>query len=479
MANVDLSVYKPAREVTFTKDQQNAIDGLIKFINSSWDANNFIVALTGPAGTGKTFSLNYVIKNCKYTGSVINCCTPTHKACRILSNALDGKKVDTIQSTFGFRLYVNIDNFDPNNPMFKPIGNTKLGQCRLLIVDEASMLNKELVKYIMNYCKKAEIKVLFTGDSSQLAPVNESQSLAFKLASQVFVLKEIVRQDAINPITNLLEILRKDIVNRSYSFIDYITKHPNEYDSTNSGYEVCDINEFAERIKYNFQELDYTKDINLNKIVCYKNDRVNQWNNFVRQVVVGDYKTILNKDDLIMSYTSIVNEFSELIFNNSEEYIIHDIIPSTDNQYGFDGYLVRFQAIYGGDITPSMFVVNLRDKFTMEKYYNIITGLVENAKNGTDRVSGWKAYYSFKRKYLTINVIKDRLGKVLFDKDIDYGFALTSHKSQGSTYNHVYVDLKDMIYTNKGTIFTNTDDVLRRIYVACSRASKNLTILWK
>ena len=53
---------------------------------------------------------------------------------------------------------------------------------------------------------------------------------------------------------------------------------------------------------------------------------------------------------------------------------------------------------------------------------------------------------------------------------------ITSHKSQGSTYNTVFVDLNDMIYDKNGNIYSNADDLLRRLYVACSRASHNLIL---
>ena len=73
----------------------------------------------------RLFVIKYVIQNCKFSSSVIVCAAPTHKACRVLSKAINGKAVETIQSTFGFRLDVDIENFDPENPAFNPIGKSK------------------------------------------------------------------------------------------------------------------------------------------------------------------------------------------------------------------------------------------------------------------------------------------------------------------------------------------------------------------
>ena len=64
----------------------------------------------------------------------------------------------------------------------------------------------------------------------------------------------------------------------------------------------------------------------------------------------------------------------------------------------------------------------------------------------------------------------------MFTRDIDYGFALTSHKAQGSTYKNVFVDINDMVFDKNGHPYTNADDLLRRLYVACSRASDFLVL---
>ena len=104
-------------------------------------------------------------------------------------------------------------------------------------------------------------------------------------------------------------------------------------------------------------------------IIGYTNDKVAIWNNFVRNRIIKDAdKTIINKNDLIMSYQTIVNEFNSIVINNSEEYIVKDIINYTDTTYGFKGFLVKFQMIHGGNITKPLFIIDHRDKFTIQKY---------------------------------------------------------------------------------------------------------------
>ena len=72
------------------------------------------------------------------------------------------------------------------------------------------------------------------------------------------------------------------------------------------------------------------------RIIAYTNACVSNWNNYIRNNIIKDAnKSIITKNDLIMSYETIVNEFMEIIINNSEEYIINDIVNFVDDTYGF------------------------------------------------------------------------------------------------------------------------------------------------
>ena len=54
--------------------------------------------------------------------------------------------------------------------------------------------------------------------------------------------------------------------------------------------------------------------------------------------------------------------------------------------------------------------------------------------------------------------------------DIAYGYALTAHRSQGSTFERVFVDAGDIQLNRKSS------ERSKCLYVACSRASKELYI---
>ena len=359
----------------------------------------------------------------------------------------------------------------------------KLENVRLLLIDEASMLPAKLVTFICNKCKELEIKIIFIGDAYQLAPVNESKSIAFDRCYEVYQLRQIVRQAANNPITNLLNLLRYDIEHHTYRFLEYLSKNigATNYNDINEGFSICGKAAFKNLIDMSFNDEAYTKNIDMYRIIAYTNNCVSGWNNYIRNTIIRDSdKHIITKNDLIMSYETIVNEFMEIVINNSEEYIINDIVNFVDDKYGFKGFLVKFQLIHGGTITRPLFVIDHRDAFTIQKYHKTITDLINSAKcaNGGTRVAKWKAYYEFKKKYLIAANVIDRTGKILYDRDIDYGFAITAHKSQGSTYDAGFVDVNNMVYDRMGHPYANQDDLLRRLYVGCSRAHKELILCY-
>ena len=466
---------------TLTPDQDYASGHIIDFIAAPFNPAKYVIGLKGPGGSGKTYTLNYIIRNCIYSNSVIKCCTPTHKACRVLSEALGNRVVETIQSTFGFRLDMRLEDFDPLRPQFNPMAKVKLDNIKLLIIDEASMIPAGVVTYICNKCKELEIKVIFTGDPHQLAPVNESRSIAFLRCFINYELKEIVRQDKSNPITPLLQILRKDIDHRSFKFIEALNRNIGKrHYADGGGFTVLRPAEFKERVDSTFHDERYTKNIDMYRVLGYTNNCIAGWNNYIRNSIIKDAKNhIITKNDLIMSYETIVNEFMESVIDNSEEYIVNDIANFVDPDYGFKGYLVKFQLVHGGMVTIPLFIIDHRDRNSIVYYHKVITELHKTAKmaNGGTRVARWKEYYAFKKKYLiAANVVSG--DKIIHKRDIDYGFSLTAHKSQGSTYQSVFVDVIDMLYDKNNQPYANADDLLRRLYVACSRPRTELVLCY-
>lgn len=463
----------------FTKDQQVAYNGLIEFINSEFDKSDYRRALVGPAGTGKTYLIRAIIKNCNLSYSLIGLSAPTHKACRVLqeSISLSGTNVNTLQSDLGLRPNFDIDNFDINNINFDPKGKIKIGNYRLYIIDESSMINKDMIKFINNLCQTSGCKIIYIGDSSQLPPVNEKVSTAF-IGVKTFNLKQIVRQGEDNPISDLLEILRDDIKHKTFNFLNYIYNNPVRFNIDNTkGYMVCDNTKFQEIIDINFNNEEFTKNIDLVKVVGYTNVVVNGWNNYIRNVIIKDAsKSIITKNDLFISYITLVDVFNDCILKNSEEYIVKEIVDYVHPIYGFKGFMVRFTAIHGGKTTNPIFILDHTDIVSIKLFVNTCNKLIDNAKRATasNKATCWKEYFKFKESCLLLTNIIDKNGKILFNRSLDYGFALTVHKSQGSTFTTTLVDVDNIVYDKRGIIYPNAEEINRRLYVACSRAKDKL-----
>ena len=466
--------------VGLTTDQRKAYEGLIEFINKPFNINSYKVALSGAAGTGKTYLIRSLLQHSNLSYSQINLAAPTHKAVRVLGEAIQLPiTLSTMASDLGFRPNYDSAKFDIRNPPFDPKGKVKLLDRKplLYIMDEASMIGRGELYYIEKFCKQIECKILFIGDEFQLPPVNETYSPAFK-GIKVFELKEIVRQGEDNPVSRLLEILRYDVIHKTFYFLNHIKNYKYQINDDNTkGYEVLNTKNFSEKVYTFFNDEKLTKNVDLCKLIAYTNPCVNYWNNVIRHSIVKDSeKAVLTKHDLITSYINLVDSFNAPIINNSEDYIINDIINYTHPKYSIKGFMIRFRAIHGGRSTNPIFVMDHSDSFSIKMYLKISNELLNIAKTASTsgRSAAWKNYFKFKESCLLLTNIINQNNKILISRDLDYGFALTAHKSQGSTFDNVFVDIDDIVYDKYGQPYTNADEINRRLYVACSRCKDKL-----
>ena len=464
----------------FTNDQRKAYDDVISFINGGYNLNDFKRALTGPAGTGKTYLVKALIKNCNLSYSQIGLAAPTHKACRVLNDSIgiSNVNINTLQSDLGLRLNFDVEKFDITNPPFDPKGRIKINDYKVYIVDESSMINRGLCSFLEKICKDKNCKLIYIGDASQLAPVGEKYSPAFR-AIKCNTIKQIVRQEDDNPIRELLSLLRYDIEHKSFTFLQQISRVKENFDEYNTkGYKVCNIQEFGEKVSLNFNDEELTRNVDFAKVIGYTNICVSSWNKFIRNSIILDAdKSVITKNDLIISYITIVNQFNEVVIANSEEYILQDVVNYVHPTYELKGFLVRFIAIHGGKVTAPLFILDHKDNFTISRYVQISNELINSAKTSSAklRAQKWREYYTFKEGCLLLtNIVNPNNGSIIFSRDLDYGFSLTAHKSQGSTFDTALVDVNDIVYNKYGQPYADAEEINRRLYVACSRAKSKL-----
>lgn len=466
---------------SFTRDQKIAYENLVAFIEKGYVAGDYKRALIGSAGTGKTYMIREVIKRCGLAKSVIGLAAPTHKAARVLRLST-GYATSTVASDLGLRLNTDVTDFDVNNPPFDPLSEKKIKQYKLYIVDEASMIGNNLRTLIERECEQFGCMLIYMGDAHQLMPVKETRSRCFDNI-KFYTLRQIVRQEESNPVSELLRILRKDIDNRTWKFLEFINRNRYAFDSTQTkGYYTCGLFEFQSLVIDGFYNEEFTRDVDTCRLVTYTNKSVSDWNKFIRKSIIEDSaKAILTKNDLVMAYNTFVDDFKDTIIVNSEDYIIHDIKNFT-NRDSIHGFNVTFIQVNGGNRTKPLFVVDHSDFNNVMLYYKLGESYIYNAINADkyNRTKRWKEYYEFReRNLLLVNLLDKATNKIKFSRDLDYGFALTANKAQGSTYADVYVDINDIVFdTRTGNPWGNIDETLRRLYTACSRCKNRLYLCY-
>ena len=460
-----------------TLQQKQAIDFLYTFISSKSN----ICTLKGRAGTGKTYLLKYFL-NHYFKGS---CCVtaPTHKAVRVIESTLN-RKGKTLQSLLGLRMNTDLENFDISSPQFDPLGNEYIKNYNLIIIDECSMVNDGLYKLIKLKSEQYNTKILFVDDLHQLPPVKEEISQTF--LNNGFELTEVVRQKESNPLLNLLELIRNDIVNNTNEFHPFLIKNRKNI-VNHEGYILLNDINFKKAILNYYKHESFFKNVDFIRTLAWTNWCVSDWNKFIRNSIFDNPKEILHSNDLLTAYVTIVDEFNTPIIINSEDYIISNLRNYTDSDK-ITTYAANFINVFrsnklddniGKLETETVKIVNPKHIEGFTRFYNTLCGLHARAtnSNASNRKLNWRNYYAYKNAHLSMFSFKlsKNNGNAFVKKDIDYGYALTVHKSQGSTYDNIAIDLEDIMF-NKSEYAPTKQLRDKLIYVALSRA-KNIAII--
>ncbi|MBD5584385.1 MAG: AAA family ATPase [Clostridia bacterium] len=479
--NVDAILKKASRiNVDYFKEQQeDAINEIWKW----WQSRDISFTLSGYAGTGKTFIMRHLVKYLITNGVCVT--APTHKALRVLENS-SGKKGMTIQSLCGLRPDVDVEDYDIENPSFKVIGDQKMKEYKLIIVDECSMVNPGLFQLLIKTANQFKVKILFLGDELQIPYVVKSTkekqadknriSPAFTNTDKHFRLTQIVRQEKGNPLLELFGIIRSDLVNGTTNFYQYILENRGECNDRGEGFTIMNKVDFSNKVVEIFSSQEFSNDINYVRCIAYTNECVRYWNTFIRTNVLNNPTTMITKDDMFTAYRTVFDEFKSPIIVNSEDYIVENMrYYVADNKLAC--YCVTLRSAFDGKVTPMFKIVDFWDDDNMSIFARLINAIHYKALNGTERTR-WFRYFRFKDVHLMMTDFRlspDNKNRIV-GKDIDYGYGLTAHKSQGSTFQNVCIDLDDIIYarTKYNTrVRREPREALRLLYVAMSRASKH------
>lgn len=402
-------------DLTLTRDQQAAYESFVGFI---CDPEEKVFVLSGYAGTGKSTLVNKLLNDLPATLKTANHLNPgqnkewtvtltatTNKAAQALFH-ITGRSVATVQSALG--LIVKMDYQTKSSSLIakrdaSPIHDT------ILFVDEASYVDSSLLDWIFKMT--VNCKVVFIGDPAQLTPVKSGNTPVFAAGFNEATLQEVVRQVKGNPIIDLATAFR-DTVNTG-SFFQF----------TPDGHHITHLprDKFEEQIMGEFDRPDWRHDHS--KVLAWTNKTVIAYNQGIRNIVEG--VPTLQVGDFAVCNNYISTPKCKLKTDQMVE--ITGIDPA--NQQGIQGWYIEM------DYSERAFMpASLAEKKALIKEAN----KQENYKLVHEITSNWI--------------------------DLRAAYACTINKSQGSTYDRVFIDLDDIKKCNSG------NQIARMMYVAVSRA---------
>lgn len=494
-----VSIITDGKTIELNAGQIAALEQGKAFLKS----DRLFFTLSGPAGSGKTTLSKEILSG---AGRKI-CTAPTHKAKKVISRST-GYTAKTIHAILGLKPNVELEGFTQSNVLFDSSGNNTMADFDIVLIDEASMLSSDLVKLIKDKATENNIKVFFLGDVRQLPPVGESVGLVFSDPEiEQCRLEKSERQTHGNPLIELYgkilthidevdkiqadidahreglkhgkELMTdKEIRRAEYILNDIPYSHENALEPAGDELGMCGY-EFFVHSQYFGKKMDgYFKlgeDLD-NRIIAWRNDTVGKWNNYIRHILIGDHHAPLQPGEFLMAYKTITDEddWRHVIYENSADYVVISVeegymaASTYDESIKADikGWHVEIQEEKRG--VEKIFIVSKEsyaDFYRIEKNFGDFAKTAKNNKKWA-----WKLYYGFRNRFALLGDIMDGR-KLLVAKDFDFGYALTVHKSQGSTYDNVFVIGQD-IMSHPGARERN-----RLNYVALSRPRKAAYIL--
>lgn len=419
--------------MTLNADQEKAATAFFQFLFSA----DKEMSISGPAGTGKTFLMHHLLTvklpefydmslllGNKVPEYEIVLAATTNKAAEVLTLAT-GINACTIHSHMNLKVY---DNYDTGVSEVKRTNAWKVHTRQLIFIDEASMTDSRLYKYILEGTDKT-CKIVYLGDHCQMAPVFETISPIYKNPKFFATLAQPMRNAGQPALMSLCSQLRNTVETLDFQpimevpgVIDYLTPQQAQ-DFLDDTFKV--------------ESPDC-------RVLCYSNARVHEYNQYFR--TLRGYPDTFTVGEQLINNSAL--SLGKMILRVEEEFVITKIlaapypklIDSNDPSSVMEVYDIEMVSPKGKE--PLRFTIPVdpeRHKQLMKHY---------------SRQKNWNLFYQLKNHY----------------PDLRQKDAATVYKAQGSTYETVFLDLE-----NIGKCVHN-DQLARMLYVGASRATTRLVM---
>lgn len=463
--------------------QKSALYELEKFIEDYGTE----ITLSGYAGTGKSTIIGIFSKWLDHRigrGNIVYT-APTHRANVITKQNNPNANVYTLSALFGFTPDTDIameqGSLDLRELEFRSKNQVKYEPGQLIIIDEASMVQDGLYEYIQKIVAKDGVSVIYVGDSAQLRPVKSDHiSKVFTSDGVPQITLTKVERTGDNPILKEATRLRRG------EGLSYQT------DINDKGQGVLYTSDDA-IIDKNLKQIVTSEEFNADplhfRVLTATNAAVSAYNSKIRSLRYGKFAKPFVKGDIIMGYSNKLRKpDGSYKLVNSGDYVIQNITDTTV-KFKTDKGDIEFKAFKlsmrpTGSTIMDDFQITVIDKnepdsklFEIVEYKDRLWRMAKEAKQNK-QISKYRdlvqmAFNVDNELNITKN-LEDNQGRLKIRKAIDYGYAQTVWKSQGSTYSKVLILSNEIDTFGYGRDVMQLRNELR--YVAVSRA-KNFVII--
>lgn len=417
-----------AQEIlSLTAEQSDFVLAVLGALAGTTQDSNHRFVLEGPAGTGKTTTLLRLIRATQsgWGTSSIRIAAFTHKACSVLGAALKTWAEAPVPGTLHSLLNLKPKKVQYGQPeAFNQSYFPRLGEVRLLIVDECSMVGVDIYKHLEEVIDAhPRMVVVYAGDPHQLQPVNESRLSRTFTAGKKFQLTTVLRHDG--------AILSQATRIRTLKHVPQIVP------CSGGGTEVV-----AHPAKKVFEEEWLASVVRAEAsghpadhsvMLCYTNDNRRRFNEMARQALHGPDVPMFRSGDVLVTLSSYEMN-GEIVLNNNEDVVVTSAAPRQFQfpHHGDGGVYEGWELILSGGL-----VVSVIDPNEAKRYKKAVKALGREIKALVDAAQAarnYRAVTEAKRRWTT-----QYFPDSGFFAELDFRYALTIHKSQGSTYRNVFV----------------------------------------
>lgn len=419
--------------ITLTDDQDQALIDILSFLA---DPKGKEMGLAGPAGTGKTVLTKFLIESIMHGSPQmemvkllfpdmprwreVRLASTTNKAATVLQEAT-GQEATTVHKLFKLRIAKSRKTGETKT--IETDNTSPLPRGTVLLVDEASMAEVELINWIRKLTPHT--KVVYIYDNYQLAPVGHDDAPVAQEIKHHTYLTEIKRQAQGNSIIPFSMQFRKALDIGIFPTLSSLPPNVHVYQE----------GKFQQVLDQHFKA---NANPRANRVLTWTNSRVHQYNEYI-----GNLLKITEPFAIGSYYTSNrpIMHGDQIIVHNEQIVKITNKVPATS-----DNRLEGNFGIKGWDLEINhSYIV-----FQPENPQDVIDIQKHAKKHGN-----WKTFYALEE----------------YTADLRPAYACTVAKSQGSTFDNVFIDITD--------IRRNSDraELARLLYTAVTRASQNI-FLW-